>query len=180
MYIYFVGEKVNIQLDFVIDKLTNSIQNIVTGDSFRTVVTRLTKTDLRKVTKKNGWNFDWRKELNNNSLEVYKLSIEENTDIIQGLVSFAVESDHIYMNLLESAPFNIGAKKVYEGIAGNLVAFVCKTSFQRGHEGFVAFTAKTKLIEHYENTLGAYHFGGHKMIIPTHSAKILVEKYFKT
>lgn len=170
----------SIELDFVIDKLTNSIQNTITGDAFRTVVTRFTKKDLQNVTKKNGWNFNWRKELNNDCLEVYKLSIEENTAVIQGIVSFSVESDHIYMNLLESAPFNIGANKVYEGVAGNLVAFVCKTSFQRGYEGFVAFTSKTQLIEHYEKSLGAYHFGGHRMIIPTHSAKKLVEKYFKT
>ncbi|MDB5211923.1 MAG: hypothetical protein JWQ30_2750, partial [Sediminibacterium sp.] len=30
-----------------------------------------------------------------------------------------------------------------------------------------------------EKTLGAYHFGGHRMIIPTESAEKLVEKYFK-
>lgn len=68
-------------------------------------------------------------------------------------------------------------------VAGNLVAYACKLSFQfgfEGFEGFVAFTAKTKLIHHYEDTLGAYHFGGHKMIIPTHSARNLVNKYFKT
>lgn len=84
------------------------------------------------------------------------------------------------MNLLENAPFNIGKNKLYEGVAGNLVAYACKLSFQYGFEGFVSFTAKTKLIDHYEKLLGAYHFGGHKMIIPTHSAKILVEKYYKT
>jgi hypothetical protein len=75
------------------------------------------------------------------------------------------------MNLLENVPFNIGKTKLYEGVAGNLVAFACKISFQYGFDGFVAFTAKTKLIKHYEETLGACHFGGHKMIIPTHEAK---------
>lgn len=68
------------------------------------------------------------------------------------------ETDHIYMRLLENAPFNIGKNKLYEGVARNLVAYACKLSFQYGFEGFVAFTAKTKLIEHYEHTLGAYHF----------------------
>lgn len=107
-------EHTYIELDFVIDKLTNSIQNVVTGDSFRTVVTRLTKSDLKKITKKNGWNFNWKTELENDKLEIYKLSIEENTDVIQGLVSFSIENDHIYMHLLENAPFNIGEKKVYD------------------------------------------------------------------
>ena len=49
-----------------------------------------------------------------------------------------------------------------------------------GFEGFISFTAKTKLIEHYENTLGAYHFGNHLMIINTKAAEYLIDKYFKS
>lgn len=60
-----------------------------------------------------------------------------------------------------------------------MVAYACKLSFQKGFEGFVGFTAKTQLIEHYEKTLGAYHFKNQRMIIETQSAKLLVEKYFK-
>lgn len=83
------------------------------------------------------------------------------------------------MHLLENAPFNIGNKRLYEGVAGNLVAFACKLSFQNGHDGFVAFISKTKLITHYEKTLGAYTLGGSRMIIPTDSAIKLVNNYFK-
>ncbi|PIV49893.1 MAG: hypothetical protein COS19_06280 [Flavobacteriaceae bacterium CG02_land_8_20_14_3_00_34_13] len=169
-----------IELDFVIDKLTNSIQNTISGDSFPTEVGRFTIKDSLQTTKKNGWNFNWKSELNNDLNEVYKLTIVHNSDIIQGLLSIKREADHIFMNLLENAPFNIGKNKLYEGVAGNLVAFACKLSFQYGFEGFVSFTAKTKLIEHYETTLGAYHFGGHKMIIPTEPSRLLVQKYFKT
>ncbi len=168
-----------IPLNFIIDQLTNSIQNTISRDSFATDVLRLTKADLKQATKKNGWNFNWKTELDDNTKEVYKLLIESSLDIIQGLLSVTFEPDHILMNLVESAPFNIGKNKLYEGLAGNLVAFTCKLSFQKGFEGFVAFTAKTKLIRHYEKTLGAYHFGGHRMIIPTHSAEVLIDKYFK-
>ena len=38
---------------------------------------------------------------------------------------------------------------------------------------------KIKLIEHYEKTLGAYHFGNHLMILETKASIILVDKYFK-
>jgi len=169
-----------IQLDFVIDRLTNSIQNTISGDSFVTDVLRLTKTDLKQVVKKDGWNFNWKKELDDNSKEVYKLVIVSSPDVIQGLLSLTIEPDHIFMNLLESAPFNIGKNKMYEGVAGNLVAFACKFSFQRGFDGFVAFDAKTKLIPHYEKTLGAVHFHKQRMIIPTDSAQILIDKYFKS
>ena len=169
-----------IHLDFVIDKLTNSIQNKISGDSFETEVSRLTLADIKQVTKKNGWNFNWKQELANNSREVYKLTIVNNPTIIQGLLSFTLKTDHIYMELIESAPFNLGKNKLYEGVPGNLVAFACKISFQYGFDGFVSFTAKTKLIEHYEKTLGAYHFGNHLMIIQNSVAQQLINKYFKS
>ena len=97
-----------IHLDFVIDKLTNSIQNTISRDSFATEVSRLTKVDLKQVIKKNGWSFHWKQEFDNNAREVYKLTITNNPTIIQGLLSFSVKSDHIYMELVESAPFNLG------------------------------------------------------------------------
>lgn len=168
------------QLDFVIDKLTNSIQNTISGDSFATEVLRLTNSDLKQINKTNGWNFNWKSELRDNSKDLFKLTITNNPNIIQGLLSISIEQDHVYMHLLENAPFNIGKNKLYEGVPGNLVAHACKVSFQQGHNGFVAFTAKTRLIEHYEKTLGAYTIGGHRMIIATDAAKILVDKYFKS
>lgn len=170
----------NIELDFEIDRLTDSILNTISGDSFPTEISRLTKTDLKQVSKKNGWNFNWKQELDNNTREVYKLTIVNNPRIIQGLISFTIKADHIYIDLLESAPFNLGRNKLYEGVPGNLVAFACKVSFQYGFEGFVAFTAKTQLIHHYEKTLGAYHFGNQLMIIQTNIAQQLIDKYFKT
>jgi hypothetical protein len=167
-------------LDFKIDKLTDSILNRISGDSFRTEISLVTKSDLKIVTKSKGWLFDWKYEFNQIDREVYKLTILDNPDIVQGLMSLAVKSDHVYMYLLESAQFNIGRNKIYEGIPGNLVAFACKLSFQRGGEGFVSFESKIKLIDHYVNSLGAFHFGGQLMVIDTIGAKRLVDKYFKS
>ena len=172
--------KIQIQQDFIIDKLTDSILNTISGDSFQTEVSRMTSVDLKNVTKKNGWNFDWKSEFKDLQKEVYKLTIVNNSSILQGLLSITIEQDHIYMNLLESSPFNIGKDKLYEGVAGNLVAYACKASFQKGFDGFVTFTAKTNLIKHYEENLGAYHFKNQRMIIETESAKKLVKKYFKS
>jgi len=42
----------------------------------------------------------------------------------------------------------------------------------------VSFTSKTELIDHYENTLGALHVGGHKMIIFPYAALKLIRKYY--
>ena len=139
-----------IALGFIIDRLTNSIQNTISGDIFQTEISLFTNSDVKLITKKSGWQFNWKTELVNNSKEVYKLTIVNNPDIIQGLISLTIRPDHILMDLVESAPFNIGRNKIYEGVAGNLVAYACKLSFQYGFDGFVSFTAKTRLIEHYE------------------------------
>ncbi len=116
-------------LDFIVDNLTNSIENVVTGDSFATEISVITITDLKSVAKKNGWNFNWRDEFKEPERDVYKLTIVNNQNIIQGLVSLEVKEDHVYMHLVESAPFNKGKNKIYTGVAGNLVAFACKLSF---------------------------------------------------
>ena len=171
--------KVNSGLDFIIDKLTNSIENVITGDSFATEISVLTRNDLKSISKVNGWLFNWRDEIKEPAREVYKLNITGNPKIIQGLISLEVKSDHVYIHLIESAPFNKSKTKVYSGVPGNLVAFACKLSFQRGHEGNVAFLSKTQLVEHYEKSLGAFHFGGRIMIIETRAALKLINKYFQ-
>ena len=165
-------------LDFQIDKLTNSIENVVSGDSFPTEISIVTEMDLKLASKKNGWIFNWRYEFKEPAREVYKLTIFNNPQIIQGLISLEVKTDHVYMHLVESAPFNKGKTKMYSGVLGNLVAFACRLSFQRGHEGHVSFLSKSQLIEHYEKTLGAFHFGGRIMIIKTQAALKLINKYF--
>lgn len=165
-------------LDFEIDKLTNSIENIVTGDSFSTDISLATLQDLKTVTKKNKWMFDWRFELRQPERDVYKLTIVNNQNVIQGLISLEIKSDHVYMHLVESAPYNKGKSKVYAGVPGNLVAFACKLSFQRGHDGNVSFHSKTQLVQHYIDSLGAIHIGGRIMILDTTAALKLINKYF--
>ena len=118
-------------LDFVIDRLTNTIENNITGDSFQTEVSLFTIDDAKKCTQKNGWNFDWKMELKEPARDVFKLTIANSISVIQGLISLEVKEDHVYIHLIENAPFNKGKSKVYVGVAGNLVAYACKLSFQR-------------------------------------------------
>lgn len=171
-------KKENEGLDFIVDKLTNSIENVITGDSFSTEVSVLTNKDFKNISKEKGWLFNWKEEYKIPEREIYKLTIVNNPTIIQGVISLEIKSDHVYMHLVESASFNKGQSKVYAGVPGNLVAFACKLSFQRGHEGNVSFISKTQLVQHYIETLGAFHFGGRVMIIDTIAALKLIKKYF--
>ncbi len=165
-------------IDIIIDELTNSIKNVISGDSFQTEVSLVVKSDFKTITKKSGWQFDWKEELKHPERDVYKISIINNQHIVQGLVSLEIKQDHVYMHLVESAPFNKGKQKLYSGVPGNLVAFACKLSFQRGNEGNVAFVSKTQLVDHYVKSLGAFHFGGRLMIIETRAAMKLINRYF--
>jgi hypothetical protein len=175
-----VAKQTKFHLGIEIDKLTNSIVNSISGDSFPTDVHPVSKTDLKVATKKNGWLFNWSSESRLADRQVYKLTIRNNPEIIQGLLSISDYNDHFYLHLIESALFNLGKNKLYEGVPGNLFAFTCKSSWDKGYQGFVSFTSKTRLIEHYEKTLGATHVGGHKMVIFPKEALKLIKRYFPT
>jgi hypothetical protein len=168
-----------IALEFEVDKWTNSIENSVTGEVFDTEITRLFLADARQI-KKNDWQFNWHTELKDSKKEVHKLTTINNPSIIHGLICFSDRGDHVFMHLIESAKFNKGKKKHYKGVAGNLVAFGCKTAFEKGYDGVVSFIAKSQLVEHYKQTLGARLFGGgNRMFIDTTEALKITKQYFK-
>jgi hypothetical protein len=167
----------NQPIDIKIDKLTRSVENAVTGDSFKTEILPVTAKDLKQL-RKSDWLFDWKAEDKNKDKQIYKLVIIGNPTILQGLISVQDKGDHIFMHLIESNIFNRGAKKVYLGVPGNLVAFACKLSFNKGYGGYLSFESKTKLISHYQETLGAELLFGNVMAIDTKAATKLVNQYF--
>jgi len=172
-----VKKQQQILVDIEIDKLTNSIENSVSGDIFDTDVFQLFSRDSKQINKSD-WLFKWHEQVKLKDRETYKLVIRDNPRIIQGLISLSDQGDHIYMHLIESAKFNKGKHKIYSGVPGNLVAFACKRSFDKGYEGYLAFDAKTLLIKHYQETLYATHYKGTKMMIETPAAIRLINQYF--
>ena len=164
-------------INIEIDRLTNSIVNVISGDVFETEFHRVTKKEI----KKKDWLFDWEYELAQKENEVYKMTIKGNKNVIQGLISFYYDygDKHIFVNLVENAKFNRGRGKIYFGVGGNLFGYACKRSKEIGFDGFVAFTAKTALMDYYASTLGAQRALGNRMFIDEVNATVLLEKYFK-
>ena len=72
-------------IDIEIDKLTNSIENAISGDSFPTEIHKIESTDFKNVTKTKGWLFNWREESKFNDREAYKLTILGNANVILGI-----------------------------------------------------------------------------------------------
>jgi len=68
--------------------------------------------------------------------------------------------------------------RIREGfrIAGILIAFACKASFQNGFFGFVYLIPKTKLIDHYVEKYGFIPFGKH-LAIELKASELLMNKY---
>ena len=166
------------ELDFEIDKLTHSLEDTVTGKIFATETAPIVKEDLKSITKRNGWKFNWKIDFANEGKHIYKLILQQEPETVQGLVAFTVKTNYIYMDLIETAPRNYGSTKKYYGVLGNLVAFVCKKYFELGFEGEMGFDSKTQLIGHYVKELGARHFGGQRMVIWTDAATKLVNRYY--
>lgn len=158
-----------------IDKLTNSIVNVISGEVFETEFSRVTNKEINK----RDWLFDWGLELKGRENAVYKMTTVENKNIIQGLVSLTARNGFVFVNLVENAKFNKGKEKLYEGVGGNLFAFACKNSKDLGFGGCISFISKTSLIEYYNKSLGAIRTIGQRMVILENEAEILINRYFK-
>jgi hypothetical protein len=74
------------QLDFEIDKLTHSLEDAITGEILSTEVLLLEKADLKFVSKKFAWKFDWQTEFSVPEKLVFKLVLHKDPKIIQGLI----------------------------------------------------------------------------------------------
>jgi len=166
------------EFDIEIDKLTHSLEDTKTGEILLTEILSLDKTELRDITKKSGWKFNWKTEFIAPEKQVFKLVLQEEPIVIQGLICFEEKSDHIFVHLIETAPHNLGKNKKYFGVLGNLIAFCCKVSYQNGFDGELGFDSKTNLIPHYIKELGARHFGGQRMVILKDAAINLITRYY--
>jgi hypothetical protein len=168
----------NARIDVEIDKLTRSIENTISGDSFATIVLDFLEND--RDYKRSNWRFDWKKEFAHPDRTLYKLVIKESPKVIQGLLSMSDLNDHVFVHLIENAKFNQGKGKIYSGVPGNLFAFACKRSFDLGYDGFVAFYPKTKLKEHYMKTLGALPFFHGQLVLNEIAARNLMLQYYNS
>ena len=69
-----------ILVDIEIDKLTNSIENAVSGDLFDTDIFQLFNKDAKQINKAD-WQFNWQEQLKHSGRSTYKLVIRNNTKI---------------------------------------------------------------------------------------------------
>lgn len=91
-----------------------------------------------------------------------------------------IEDELLYMNNIEVSPHNFGANGKHENVAGCLLAFACKKSFEMGKNhylGYLSFDSKTELIGLYEKKYGATLAAGQKMFFTPEAGRKLMKQY---
>lgn len=169
------------EINIEIDGLTNCLIKRTTGEEcdtqYRLVSKTITKAESFEL-QKQGWLFDWSIP-QIQGCDVYELLLKDSNER-QGLIALRHVRDQLYthVDIVEAAPQNRGSNGIYQGVGAHLFSIACKLSWDVGNEGFIQFTAKTALVEHYKNTLNAKSIDAQNMYIDNYSALNLIKTYF--
>jgi hypothetical protein len=143
------------------------------GKEHKVKIEPLADKDYGKITKSRCF-FDWRTEKEN---QVFKITFE-GSDGILGLISLIEHTDkRVQINLLAVSKENRGKKKIYEGIAGNLIAWACREAVKQfGEDACVSLISKTKLVKYYMKEYGMIK-AGQSLFLSDEPLLIILEKY---
>jgi hypothetical protein len=140
------------------------------------IVRAVEEKDFKKLTKRR-YSFRW--QVLKGVAEIYKLQIEKKEDIlgVVGLVDFP-EENRIEIRLLANAKENQGRNKVYDRVAGCLIAFACNRAGEKyKKDACVSLVPKTNLIKHYMHKYQMVH-KGRQLCLEKEALDYIVNKYF--
>lgn len=123
------------------------VVEVLTGKSYPIEVLPVENADYKSLSKARYF-FDWKAERKE---EVYKLVMKGQKHVL-GLVSIErIPSEwRIHIRLLTVSKENSGSAKVFENIAGNLIAFVAKIAVaEYGEFACVSLRPKSAIAQHY-------------------------------
>lgn len=132
--------------------------------------------------KKDGWKFDWNKLVKEKKSKTYVLRLKDSTKSIEGIIQLKIENGMLIMDVIEVTPHNLGSSnKRFDYVAGCLIAFGCRQSFEikGSYKGFLTFMSKTNLINWYEDKYGAIRALGQRMYIDDVNGLKLIKKYLE-
>lgn len=164
-----------------VDELTPCLKRMNDGQLVNTTVVEVIPT--KRVFK--DWEFDWTiPRKNGYTIRGIKA---DGDNRIQGLIALKPDPNNyaVKIDIVEAAPFNnphnpAFLSKEYSGVGGHLFAEAVRESFKQGFDGYVYFTAKSDLIKHYQESLGATLINPRLriMAIEERSAKKLYDRYY--
>jgi hypothetical protein len=124
------------------------IKGIKTGARKEVEIRTLRRGDVKRL-HKSRYSFDWSKDDQNAS--IFVLNELGNDDILGAIAILKFPEEFRYeIKLLAVSKENVGSRKIYEGIAGCLIAYVCKECLKEyGELACISLVPKTKLKPHY-------------------------------
>lgn len=150
------------------------VTHLQSGQQKNVIIELVTKKDYRFITVEK-YHFDWEIEKVNT---VYKLKFIDNDEIL-GLMSLEIypAESRIEVVLLATSIENTGKNKIYDGIAGNLIAFACREAVKLFSElACVSLTPKTELKKYYIKKYGMLD-AGRQVFLELDSLYNLLKKY---
>ncbi|MBR3552485.1 MAG: minor capsid protein [Clostridia bacterium] len=143
------------------DEFVPCLKDAKTGEILPTEIRDISRSELSKYNKRNGWLINWQKETPKSQtvLGVFlKGSVEP-----EGLIAIEHQPGGTYMAFAKAAPHNDkflnGGTQKYIGVGGHLVAAAIEESLLHGNGGCVyGYAADAKLLKHYVTDFGAFHF----------------------
>ena len=137
------------------------------------------------VSKKNGWEFDWNKEI---SAGYTVEALTDDSGKVQGMLSYTAnggaKNGYFTVQHFETAPKNRHSTGEHKGVLQTLAARVVGESYKRGWSGDFDFTGKMTgkgsqgtLIDYYKKALGARQLSSQNMTVDPHAAKKLWEDW---
>jgi len=146
------------------------------GSQLKAAISKVLEEDFDYLAKSNEYVFDWRLEKYS---DLYKLYLLSDRDSILGMMSLDdyPDSSRINISLIEVSKTNRGNDRIYENIAGCLIAFALKIAFQLGYNGYVTIEPKNeKLLKYYEIKYG-FQAAGYMMYLKGSQSEKLIKMY---
>jgi hypothetical protein len=141
------------------------------------VVIKLVEERDFKMLTKGRYSFRW-KALKGEA-DIYKSQIEKEEDIlgVMGLVDVP-EEERIEIKLLANSKENQGRNKIYDRVAGCMIAFACNLAAKKyKNDAGVSLIPKTNLIRHYMEKYGMAD-GGRQLLLEKGALDNILNKYF--
>ncbi|MHA4808356.1 hypothetical protein ACX0G9_09610 [Flavitalea flava] len=155
-------------------KLYNAITLNITGQKETVLAAPVKTSEIRKHQHQFHFDFISISKL----FIIYKIHLENQPDIIQGIVAFRPQKGFLDCANMEINAFNKHGISLYSGVGKSMVALCCQFSIDAGLDGFISFEAKNRLIPYYKR-LGAQQIGHSKrMFIDEIAAQKLIYLYF--
>lgn len=154
-----------------------ALVEIKTKRSKKIKIIRVEEDDYKTLTKKRYY-FSWKSFRSRTDVAVYKLQIWGDDDIIGVMALIDIPDEiRIEINLLACSKENVGKERIYEGIAGHLIAYACRQAIKKyGNNACVSLVPKTRLKSHYIQKYGMLD-GGWQLFLDGKRLNNIILKY---